>query len=63
MLKLVLNNIYGLYLCIWLRYLKVNSTQVKKRITTLWVTKNLPNIWDIYKTLDYSSSLPLRKKV
>lgn len=44
MLKHVLNYIYGLYLCMWLRYLKVNSTQVKKKITTLCVTKNLHNI-------------------
>jgi hypothetical protein len=45
MLKHVLNNIYGLYLCMWLIYLKVNSTGVKKKITTLCVTKNLRNIW------------------
>lgn len=44
MLKHVLNYIHGLYLCMWLRYLKVNSTQVKKKITTLCVTKNLHNI-------------------
>lgn len=44
MLKHVLNNIYGLYLCMWLKYLKVNSTQVKKKIATLCVTENLHNI-------------------
>lgn len=32
MLKHVLNNIYGLYLCMLLRYLNVNSIQVKKKL-------------------------------
>lgn len=44
MLKHLLNSIYGLYLCIWLRYLKAYLTQVKMKIITLSVTKNLHNI-------------------
>lgn len=63
MLKHVLSNIYGLYLCMWLGYVKVNSTQVKKKTTTLYVTKIYITFADIYKTLDYSVSLSWRKNV
>lgn len=61
-LRHTVSNIYDLFLWMWLICLKVNSTQVKKKITTLCVTKICITLADIYKTLDDFSRVSPRKK-
>lgn len=61
-LRHTVSNIYDLFLWMWLICLKVNSTQVKKKITTLCVTKICITLADIYKTLDGCSRVSSRKK-